>query len=914
MTERCQSKYKRQIENNNYLYSGIICTTFAVLYFYRFHLATIVFSYVLGCLACYYALNTTFLHKLVYKLKCHFLGESVDEEIQETPSTGCITCGCKDCDRHDASNDTEPWVGLHIHKQLDQAIEDFYNTILDQFINSWYNKITLQPFFVDELRHQLRYASACLLQRAVKINYSRFVTERLLPCALHHYTVCSDIADGAPLLDSKLALHPAAANRNAELKYLRCITNAIMPYLLKNNELQNSVSRVLVREIFAGWVLLSLTDILADPYILNTLIILATGDETMAQLPTTPNYKVEFLETFVRQTDSVYMQRSKLLKIDLELVINDQEYFYAFMQYMKTTNHIHLLQFYKDIKSFQIRILNPDLSSDENELLRAEACDMYALYLSEGSASRVPLEPAFADELHSLLQSEDCIKRLQTSRALYQVARQTHSVLEKIMLPRFLHSEEFYKMMIGSLLPPGYHKFLVKRPQDKLINTALKLGNKLKNAIKSQTLDGQVLDIFTNPDDLEGDGDDNMDILKYLDSVAAEESLSSNDLSTYKVVLTNVETRLQAPPRRGTVRVFTLAVHRVESGAAASFWTVERSEHDFHLLRSKLHEFHGDRLLLDLPLPSRRDNSPLETIRYKYEDFLQRLLQKSLLQTSELLRIFLTEDGDFSLVVQALTLNANNTDLTNIYQSVTHKLRKEKGQHLESFMRNLLVSSDMERYQALKHGTAREVEEAQEVSEDIEVELLQVKRQKRARNIHNSTFGNNFDVEPNGFELSTSYQDIIVGFTQCFMYLLIKVFNVRSFLSGVVGNVLGMCRVIIDDAFNRYLNRTLGNVLCERRLAHLIRLGHNLLFGKNANHSRVDPYLHRELARTHLQASIPSPATLLAGPGVQIALHKAFEIVQRPQLNKQLVYNLLDLCVSELFPELRPIGSEGPKS
>lgn len=63
----------------------------------------------------------------------------------------------------------------------------------------------------------------------------------------------------------------------------------------------------------------------------------------------------------------------------------------------------------------------------------------------------------------------------------------------------------------------------------------------------------------------------------------------------------------QAPPRRGTVRVFTLAVHRADTlQASASFWSVERSEHDFHLLRAKLHEFHGERPLQELPLPSRR--------------------------------------------------------------------------------------------------------------------------------------------------------------------------------------------------------------------------------------------------------------------------------------------------------------------
>ncbi|KPJ21405.1 Sorting nexin-14, partial [Papilio machaon] len=337
-----------------------------------------------------------------------------------------------------------------------------------------------------------------------------------------------------------------------------------------------------------------------------------------------------------------------------------------------------------------------------------------------------------------------------------------------ILLPRYLHSEEFYKLLIGSRIPTGYQKQMAKRQQDKLFNTAMKLGSRLKGALKSQAIDGQVLD-----SELEDEGMENMDILKYLDSIAAEDSMEQ-DLANFKVVLTNVETQLQAPPRRGTVRVFTLAVHRaggaVGAGGAggaggAALWGARRTEHDFHLLRAKLHEFHGD-ALQDLALPSRRDNSPLETLRYKYEDFLQRLLQKPLLQTSELLYLFLTVDGDFSLVVQASTLNANSPDLGNIYQSVAHKLRKEKGQHLESFLRNFLYV----------HQTA------------------------------------------------------VVGFTQCFMYLLLKVVKAPVFLCGIVGTLLAMTRTILDEAFNSYLNSTLSTLLCERRLAHLIRLGHGECF------------------------------------------------------------------------------------
>lgn len=40
------------------------------------------------------------------------------------------------------------------------------------------------------------------------------------------------------------------------------------------------------------------------------------------------------------------------------------------------------------------------------------------------------------------------IFRLQTSRALYQAARQSHAVLEKIWLPKFLHSEEVIIILI----------------------------------------------------------------------------------------------------------------------------------------------------------------------------------------------------------------------------------------------------------------------------------------------------------------------------------------------------------------------------------------------------------------------------------------------------------------------------------
>lgn len=40
-----------------------------------------------------------------------------------------MTCGSQACNRHDPQISAEPWRGLYIHKQLDQAIEDVSNIL-----------------------------------------------------------------------------------------------------------------------------------------------------------------------------------------------------------------------------------------------------------------------------------------------------------------------------------------------------------------------------------------------------------------------------------------------------------------------------------------------------------------------------------------------------------------------------------------------------------------------------------------------------------------------------------------------------------------------------------------------------------------------------------------------------------------
>ncbi|XP_077297119.1 sorting nexin-14-like [Arctopsyche grandis] len=195
----------------------------------------------------------------------------------------CNICENENCLRHLGNNCQEPWINLHVHKQLDQSIENFYNIIIRKFIIPWYCKLTKEEILLVEIRFLLRYASSSLFNRVLKVNIGQLITNKLIPCALRHYTLCNeakklmemkgiDSLEKAALLGPlKYNLHPALTSRKQELQYLKFITEAIMPFLLPKKHMNSKLFKILIQDIFSGWVLLSLTDILADPSIINTV-------------------------------------------------------------------------------------------------------------------------------------------------------------------------------------------------------------------------------------------------------------------------------------------------------------------------------------------------------------------------------------------------------------------------------------------------------------------------------------------------------------------------------------------------------------------------------------------------------------------------------------------------------------------
>lgn len=178
------------------------------------------------------------------------------------------------------------------------------------------------------------------------------------------------LQDGVPL--DRLAnqfkalersIHPAVLNRKAELEYLRAVAVCLIPRLCNNhNNFDSKVFFSLTRELLSGFVLLPLMDVIADPNLINLLVIVATNKPTKVMRPLSTKDRVMLLERFVRKRDSGRSTFSG------NTILTDQTQLYAFMQFLKKEGAVDLLRFYLDVDSLNNELLDPRVTTDPAKL------------------------------------------------------------------------------------------------------------------------------------------------------------------------------------------------------------------------------------------------------------------------------------------------------------------------------------------------------------------------------------------------------------------------------------------------------------------------------------------------------------------------------------------------------------------
>ncbi|KAI9775655.1 MAG: Intermediate filament protein [Geoglossum umbratile] len=176
------------------------------------------------------------------------------------------------------------------------ALDGLLDLILRDFVAEWYNNISRDLSFTNEVDRTIRTAIRSLRNRLFAVDIVEVAVSRLVPIITDHLrdfyeaeravrgknlnrnvteSEELDLAIAAKYRDGKL--HPAASLSFSDTKlvqqeHLRKVAERLLPELLPENELKSRAVGVLVREIVACAVLFPIMQMMSDPDSWNQLM------------------------------------------------------------------------------------------------------------------------------------------------------------------------------------------------------------------------------------------------------------------------------------------------------------------------------------------------------------------------------------------------------------------------------------------------------------------------------------------------------------------------------------------------------------------------------------------------------------------------------------------------------------------
>lgn len=338
---------------------------------------------------------------------------------------------------------------LWLDEELDRAVAGFYSVILENFIRSWFSTFTKDETFVHMIRVCLRDATCRLGVSLQSLDMPKLITERLLPVVFAHSEVISKMVLNGVTMDQfgtqftmqEQPLHPAVCNRQSEIQYLRLVAKGLIPKLINTQHFKSQVFHSLLRELLACWVLLPLLDVIADPNLLNALIITAT------EAPVKREYrdaaKVAFLDSFASGGGDVAKVVDDVIdEDDHSDLLQDQTKLYAFMQFLKREGAVDLLRFHLDVDHLNSELQDPRVITDPAKLsaLQQQSEKLLQTYQTALLAKKVARDLQMTDELN--------VAHEQIKEALHGKWKRA-----------FCRTPEYFKLIYGDTsIPDGQKK------------------------------------------------------------------------------------------------------------------------------------------------------------------------------------------------------------------------------------------------------------------------------------------------------------------------------------------------------------------------------------------------------------------------------------------------------------------------
>ncbi|XP_076312102.1 sorting nexin-14-like isoform X2 [Tachypleus tridentatus] len=822
----------------------------------------------------------------------------------KTLSKICTVCGNKKCKRH--QNDlsiyvVKPWTDLLIPQEIDEAIEQILTLTLKEYVYSWYKDISSDDSFVQELRVALRFMGASLIRRVRQVDLVNIILGRISRIAACHVDGCmkgKDISGN---------LHVALRSREEEIQYLRHLVERLLPYTLPRKSLQCRSLSTLIREVLCSSVLLPAMDVIANPDVVNNLLILFFDKTPMEEYPDTKEPKVEFLKHFI--TSNVPTNNS-VLNVDLETILNNQQLLFPFMQFLKEHAVVNILQFCLSVDDFNQRSMNPDMTTEQLTTLHKEAQALYKTYFVHDAVDKVNFDEDIVHEIKAIVDGpvENVIK-LRTTPPLFRAYEYAYNLLDHIYCPLFQHSDNYFRLLCGDRCSgPGQRNLTKGNKRGTGESSVSKLGNKIKGVFWTNTDEGRVFaeESATDLGEVLLGGDSTLDatVLEDSEVYKFEGDPRLKDLSAWRVSIPRVETRMDIHCKY--YHVFIIEVQRIdvncEDNPDELHWTVERKYHEFYVLEAKLIEFHGEFSCVQLP-PKRsfgnKSRQFMESRKSAFENFLQNLLSIPSLRGSQLLFRFLKSPVEFS------TGFLPDINLGRMIKTVPMKLMKEKGQHLDPFLQAFIASTESGKPKPSKV-------EWKDIFETPPPPFLKKIRNPIFDNYY-SKWASHTDHEVTSEKVDGSVETLKDVYDYV-LYVALHVYKLPGWCVQLLRMFDCLVRQSLQSYVEWYLDRKIEQAIKPQRVAELLGILKDVLFF-DTSPPRTDEQ-KAERAKLALQQATEYFTDHLGWLTGEQCLEEGtkllFTYLQKPILNKHFSYVLLDVVVQEVFPELRPDYTPSP--
>uniref|UniRef100_T1K9Z2 PXA domain-containing protein n=1 Tax=Tetranychus urticae TaxID=32264 RepID=T1K9Z2_TETUR len=685
--------------------------------------------------------------------------------------------------------------------------------------------------------------------------------------------------------------------------------------LLSPTLLSNSTLAHFSLELIVNCVLEPFLDLISNPYYFNTFIILLLEgisnvteidkcikeDETKLSSncqPTSSSSSAsnthsstvkahslgQLLENFSKPIKELNKEEN-CLGLSLKEIIKDEQLLFIFMQYLKEEGSVNLLQFLLSIDSFNCRLLKPDLSEEEKSDLTRELELLFQEYFDDESPDYIHFhDDAIKQSLKSIIERKEVIL-LQTSDPLYKAYDQVYNTVDRVYLPLFSESSLYFKLVAGS------------RSAQSLSFDA--------NDGDNLSLSSQISSITDVNKKSNGDEARDKDSIKEEDEKVEEDIQVIHDLSSWKVKVDRVDKRIKSEFDDEEIdeeedRLIYLI--KVNDTKEETSWDVQREFDEFHVLQSKLRQFHGNIKGIDFQLPKKRINlfssssyfpvtqtniSFLEGNLNDLQAFMETLLSNPALQFSSLLHSFLKPSASSN------QFNSTSVDfrkmIRNINSSFSLKGGNDLRTSLQPFILNFVNSTEN------KRNTGSNDKETTNLGIKSNSNSFEDALDPSDLEINNDAVNSDFIGDGKG----NTFYDLIL-FIMSSIYDLDES-NSRVYYLFKLVEPLG--KDVVQSLMTRFFESELKSIISlDNCILALENLKSTLEARKSPRDVNEEEKLRKLREREALKA-IQTKLNYIPFTPSSLSFH-LYYCFQFPQLNKQFLYIVLNQLFLLLFPEV----------